>query len=44
LAKGFNPNAWYDFYGVAVPANPEPAPNGTKDKTIDMSDMLAVLL
>ena len=40
---GFNPNAWYDFYDVPVPANPDPAPNGSRNKAINISDVMAVL-
>jgi len=40
---GFDPNAWYDFYDVPVPANPDPTPNGTKNQAIAMDDVGAVL-
>jgi hypothetical protein len=40
---GFNPNAWYDFYDVPVPANLDPIPNGTRDKAVNFGDVLAVL-
>ena len=40
---GFNPNAWYDFYDVPVPVNPDPAPNGTRSKAVTLSDALAVV-
>jgi len=40
---GFNPAAWYDFYDVPVPANPDPTPNGPKNQAINMGDVGAVL-
>jgi subtilisin family serine protease len=43
LAMSFNPNAWYDFYDVPVPARPDPTPNGAKDRLVDIRDVLAVL-
>ena len=41
---GFDPNAWYDFYDVPVPAYPDPAPNGSRSRTVALDDVLAVLL
>jgi len=41
---GFNPNAWYDFYDVPVPAYADPTPNGPRNQAIAMDDVLAVLL
>jgi alpha-tubulin suppressor-like RCC1 family protein len=35
--------AWYDFYDVPVPANPDATPNGPKNQAINLSDVLAVL-
>ena len=35
-------NPW-DFYDVPVPVNPDPTPNGTRNRSIDMSDVIAVL-
>jgi hypothetical protein len=43
LQLGLDPNLWYDFYDVPVPASADPAPNGTRNKAVDMSDVLAVL-
>jgi hypothetical protein len=40
---GFNPNAWYDFYDVPVPARPDLAPNGIRNRVVDVRDALAVL-
>ena len=42
---GFDPRApyWYDFYDVPVPANPDMTPNGPRDRSVTMSDVLAVL-
>jgi subtilisin family serine protease len=42
-AMGFDPLAWYDFYDVPVPANADPTPNGSRDGTINLGDVLAVL-
>jgi len=36
--------SWYDFYDVPVPANVDPAANGSRDNAATMSDVLAVLL
>jgi hypothetical protein len=43
---GFDPRApyWYDVYDVPVPANPDPSPNGPKNRTVNIGDVLAVLL
>jgi hypothetical protein len=35
--------AYYDFFDVPVPANPDPAANGPKDGAVAMDDVLAVL-
>ncbi|MGB6837474.1 MAG: S8 family serine peptidase [Dehalococcoidia bacterium] len=43
IAMGFNPDAWYDVYDVPVPAVADPQPNGTKDRAVTMSDVMAVL-
>jgi hypothetical protein len=42
-AMGFNSTAWYDFYDVPVPANPDPIANGPKNRAITMGDVFAVL-
>jgi hypothetical protein len=42
-SMGFNSSDPYDFFDVPVPANADPTPNGTRDKTITMGDVLAVL-
>jgi hypothetical protein len=39
----FDALAWYDFYDVPVPANPDPSPNGTRNRAINMGDVLATL-
>jgi hypothetical protein len=39
----YDPLAWYDFYDVPVPANPDPTPNGFRNKAIDIGDVLAAL-
>jgi len=41
-AMGFDDTKWYDFYDVPVPANPDPTPNGSKNRTVSMGDVLAV--
>jgi hypothetical protein len=49
LGSVFDPtiNGWYDVYDVPVPAKPDTGPgsgaNGTRDKVIDIRDVLAVL-
>jgi hypothetical protein len=40
----YDPQAWYDFYDVPVPANPDPIANGPKSQTVTMADVFAVLL
>jgi hypothetical protein len=40
---GFDPNAWYDFYDVPVPANPDMTPNGTRSRAVTYGDVIAVL-
>jgi len=40
---GFDPLAWYDFFDVPVPAQPDPTPNGPRNKVVDIGDALAVL-
>ena len=42
-AIGFNPHNYWDVYDVPVPANPDPTPNGPKNKVVDMGDVMAVL-
>ena len=39
----YSDSAWFDFYDVPVPANPDPTPNGPKNQAITMGDVLAVL-
>jgi hypothetical protein len=43
IAMGFDPFAWYDFYDVPVPANPDPTPNGIRNKAINLADVIATL-
>jgi hypothetical protein len=40
---GFNPNASYDFYDVPIPANNDPAPNGTRNQAVNLQDVVGVL-
>jgi len=42
-ALGLDPLTWYDFYDVPVPARPDPVPNGGRNQTVDIADVLAVL-
>lgn len=44
VAMGFDPLAWYDFYDVPVPANPDPTLNGDRDRAINLADILAALV
>jgi Tol biopolymer transport system component len=39
----YDPLAWYDFYDVPVPANPDPDPNGDRNESVTMGDVLAVV-
>jgi hypothetical protein len=39
----FQDSAWYDFYDVPAPANNDPTPNGTRNKAINVSDVVGVL-
>ena len=43
VAKGLNPAKWYDFYDVAIPVRPDPAPNGIRNGAINFQDVLGVL-
>jgi hypothetical protein len=38
-----NPYSPYDFYDVPVPANADPTPNGTRNKAVNLQDVVAVL-
>ena len=40
---GFNPLNPWDFYDVPVPANTDPTPNGSKDRIVNLQDVVAVL-
>jgi hypothetical protein len=42
-AMGFDPLAWYDFFDVPVPANPDPTSNGSRDRIVNVSDVGAVM-
>ena len=42
-AMGFDPNAWYDFFDVNVPARVDPTPNGPRNRLVDIGEALAVL-
>ena len=39
----FSRSAWFDFYDVPVPANPDSTPNGLRDRAVGMDDVLATL-
>jgi hypothetical protein len=39
----YDPQAWYDFYDVPVPAYPDPAPNGTRNQAVNVQDVVGVL-
>jgi Tol biopolymer transport system component len=39
----YDPLAWYDFYDVPAPVNPDPTANGPRSGAVNMSDVLAVL-
>jgi YVTN family beta-propeller protein len=39
----YHPLAWYDFYDVPVPANPDPTPNGARNQAVTIPDVLAVV-
>ncbi len=44
LGDNFDPTAWYDVYDVPVPAKPDAdGANGSRNKVIDIGDVLAVL-
>jgi hypothetical protein len=43
LGSVFNPSAWYDVYDVPVPARADPIANGTRNKIVNMFDVLATL-
>jgi hypothetical protein len=42
-AMGFDAYNYWDFYDVPVPANPDPTPNGPRNRAVNISDVLAVL-
>jgi len=39
----YQDSAWYDFYDVPAPANNDPTPNGTRNKAVNVSDVVGVL-
>jgi len=45
LGAAFDPTAagWFDVYDVRVPANVDPTANGSRNKVVDIGDVLAVL-
>jgi Tol biopolymer transport system component len=43
VAVGFDPLAWYDYYDVPIPANNDPTPNGTRDRSVNLQDLVGVL-
>ena len=40
----YSDSAWWDFYDVPTPAYGDPTPNGSRNRTIGMDDVLAVLI
>jgi len=42
-AACYSDSNWYDFYDVAIPAMPDPIPNGPRDHAVAMDDVLGVL-
>jgi Tol biopolymer transport system component len=43
VAMGFDPVAWHDFYDVPVPAYDDPVPNGARDRSVNLQDLVGVL-
>jgi serine protease len=39
----YDPQAWYDFYDVPVPPNPDPVPNGVRNQAVNVQDLVGVL-
>jgi hypothetical protein len=45
VGLGLSPKAWYDFFDAPVPARSDAVgPNGPRNRLVDMSDVLGVLL
>jgi len=42
-AMGFNPQNRWDVYDVPVPANADPTPNGTRNRAMNLQDVVGVL-
>jgi hypothetical protein len=40
----YDPAKWYDFYDVPVPARADMAPNGPRNRAVNLADVLAILL
>ena len=38
----YDPLAWYDFYDVPVPVNPDMTPNGPRNKAVNVQDVVGV--
>jgi len=39
----FQDQAWYDFFDVPIPANNDPTPNGTRNRAVNLQDVVGVL-
>jgi hypothetical protein len=39
----YQDSAWYDFYDVPSPTNNDPVPNGTRNKAVNVADVVGVL-
>jgi len=39
----YDPLAWYDFYDVPAPAYQDPRPNGPRDQSVNVEDVVGVL-
>jgi hypothetical protein len=42
-ASCYSDSNWYDFYDVPTPVNPDMTPNGSKNRSVTLTDVLAVL-
>jgi hypothetical protein len=40
---GFDPHNYWDLYDVPVPANSDPAPNGPRNRAVNVQDVVGVL-
>jgi hypothetical protein len=39
----FQDSAWYDFFDVPIPANNDPTANGTRNRAVNLQDVVGVL-